>query len=138
MDTKAFLGIASRSPLLAIAVVFLAFAGPASAATIVPDLTFDDNTAGSFCSLREAVQSANTDADVGGCTHSGAYGADTILLGGGEYQLTLKGSPEDSNASGDLDVTQSLTIQGLGADVTGIDGNGTITGSSTFSTPAQR
>ena len=128
MDTKAFLGIASRSLLLAIAVVFLAFAGPASAATIVPDLTFDDNTAGSFCSLREAVQSANTDADVGGCTHSGAYGADTILLGGGEYQLTLKGSPEDSNASGDLDVTHSLTIQGLGADVTGIDGNGTITG----------
>src|SRR5439155_10553072 len=70
----------------------------------------------------------NTNADVGGCTHSGTYGADTIVLGGGDYDLTLKGPPEDSNARGDLDVTQSLTIKGLGADVTGIDGNGATTG----------
>src|SRR2546421_4929633 len=102
-------------------------AAAASAATIVPNTTFDETAAGGTCSLREAVQSSNTNTDVGGCTHTGTYGSDTILLGGGDYDLTLKGAPEDTNASGDLDVTASLTIVGIGADQAGIDGNGAIT-----------
>src|SRR5436309_14884197 len=106
----------------------LAPAAAARAATIFPNTTFDETAAGGTCSLREAVQSANTNTDVGGCTHIGTYGADTILLGGGDYDLTLKAAPEDRNASGDLDVTASLTIVALGADQTGIDGSGAITG----------
>ena len=106
----------------------LAPAAAARAATIVPNTTFDETAAGGTCSLREAVQSSNTNTDVGGCTHTGTYGSDTILLAGGDYDLTLKGAPEDSNANGDLDVAASLTIVGLGADQTGIDGSGAITG----------
>src|SRR5207244_7341598 len=106
----------------------LAPAAAARAATIVPNTTFDETAAGGTCSLREAVQSSNTNTDVGGCTHTGTYGSDTILLAGGDYDLTLKGAPEDSNANGELEVAASLTIVGLGADQTGIDGSGAITG----------
>jgi CSLREA domain-containing protein/uncharacterized repeat protein (TIGR01451 family) len=85
--------------------------------------TLDDELGGSGdCSLREAIQAANTDAAFGGCP-AGA-GADTILLGAGTYALTLSGSGEDGNASGDLDVTQTLTIAGLGPAQTAIDGSG--------------
>jgi CSLREA domain-containing protein len=113
---------------LLLAVPLIAFLLPASAlaATITPNTTLDETVAGGTCSLREAVKSANTNADFGGCTHSGTYGADTIELGANDYELSLPGS-ENSNATGDLDVTDSLTIHGVGADQTGIDGNRAIT-----------
>ena len=106
-------------------VVLFALPSFAEAASITPNTTFDETAAGGTCSLREAVSSANANADQGGCTHSGSYGADTIKLQGGDYDLILKaGSPEDANASGDLDVTAgTLTIQGLGREVTAIDGS---------------
>jgi CSLREA domain-containing protein len=69
-------------------------------------------TAGGACSLRAAVQEANALA-----------GADTIDLPAGTYVLTLGGGAEDAAASGDLDVTEPLTIDGAGAGVSIIDGN---------------
>ncbi len=65
----------------------------------------------SVCSLRAAVQEANATA-----------GADNIALMDGVYNLTLEGVSEDAAASGDLDITSSISISGNGADVAKIDG----------------
>ena len=72
----------------------------------------------SGCSLREAIQAANTNAPFGGC--SGGTGGDVIHLPDGTYELTRQndGSGEDSNVFGDLDVTESVTIQGVGGRAT--------------------
>jgi CSLREA domain-containing protein len=56
------------------------------------------------CSLREAVDNANY-----------CFGAQTIQLPAGHYPLTLVGAGEDLNATGDLDITDDLTILGEGA-----------------------
>lgn len=65
---------------------------------------------GGFTSVRSALQAANNTA-----------GADTIFLGTGTYTLSLAGANENAAATGDLDVTDSLTIQGLGVGSTTID-----------------
>lgn len=62
-------------------------------------------------SLRAAIQEANALA-----------GAQTIVLPAGTYALTLFGVDEDAAVSGDLDITDDLTIQGQGFDATRIDG----------------
>jgi len=59
---------------------------------------------GPDCSLREAIDNANACA-----------GAQTINLPAGGYTLTLAGAGEDANATGDLDITDDLTILGTGA-----------------------
>src|SRR5262245_60599913 len=64
-------------------------------------------------SLREALLAANASVGV----------ADTISVPAGTYVLTLIGANEDAAASGDLDVGGDLTIQGVGAATTLIDGN---------------
>lgn len=67
----------------------------------------------SDCSLREAVRAV--DAGSGG---------DTIAIPGGRFRLTIAGAGEDAAATGDLDLTKSVTIQGAGARQTLIDGSG--------------
>ncbi|MBI4770972.1 MAG: CSLREA domain-containing protein, partial [Chloroflexi bacterium] len=95
----------------------------ARAATIVVNTTADEyNTNPGACSLREAVEAANTDAPFGGCP--AGSGDDTITLPAGAYTLTLAGTPEDANTRGDLDLTSNLTLQGAGASTTIVDGNG--------------
>jgi CSLREA domain-containing protein len=99
----------------------LLIAGPASAATIVPNTFADEFNVGSACSLREAVQSANTDTAFGGCTTGG--GADTIPLAAGVYQISLPGS-ESNNINGSLDLTSvaGATISHTGPGAAVIDG----------------
>ena len=63
-------------------------------------------------SLRAAIICANS-----------SPGPDTITLPAGTYTLTLSGANEDAAATGDLDITDSLTIVGAGATTTIIDGN---------------
>ncbi|MGH2662886.1 MAG: CSLREA domain-containing protein [Actinomycetota bacterium] len=92
----------------------------ALAATITVTTTADEFGAGAGCSLREAIQSANTDAAYGGCT-SGA-GADRLELPAGTHTLTITGS-ENANTSGDLDILEDLTILGAGVPTTIVDGN---------------
>src|SRR5438445_11883528 len=80
------------------------------------DMTPADNmclTAGGKCTLRAAVQQANALA-----------GADTIMLPAGTYTLTISGLCEDGAATGDLDITDDLTITGAGAATTIIDAGG--------------
>ena len=81
------------------------------------------------CSLREAVQSANDAADRGGCTHFGSYAVSTtIVLGPATYLLTRIGLDDDANLTSDLDITDSVTITGNGADITFIAGGNGYSG----------
>src|SRR5689334_3438946 len=95
----------------------------ADAATITVNTTTDefDVAANGTCSLREAVQAANTNAPFGGC--SAGNGDDAIQLSAGTYTLTRTGANEDGNATGDLDITSSVAISGAGAASTVIHGN---------------
>lgn len=99
-------------------------AAGASAATITPTTTQDPQN-GSFddtgCTLRDAIQAANTNAsDPNGCNGDNA-GADTIVLQGGQtYTLSLHGV-DDSNAKGDLDITGPVTIRSSGPGLATID-----------------
>ena len=79
--------------------------------------TFDelDGAPDATCSLREAISTANADADVGGCVDQNNAAADTVSLSGGDYGLTRTGPLDNDNTAGDLDVIGTLTIKGVGA-----------------------
>jgi len=64
------------------------------------------------CTLRAAIEETNALA-----------GPNGITLPPGTYSLTRTGRNEDSAFRGDLDVTDTLTIVGAGADSTSIDAN---------------
>ncbi len=61
-------------------------------------------TGNAICTLRAAVLEANAH-----------LGADTIILPTGTYTLTIGGSDEEQSATGDLDITNALTISGNSA-----------------------
>jgi CSLREA domain-containing protein len=63
------------------------------------------------CTLRAAIQEANA-----------LPGADIIQLPAGTYTLSIPGANEDAAATGDLDITGNLTLQGAGANATIVDG----------------
>lgn len=65
------------------------------------------------CTLRAAVQEANA-----------LPGPGSILLPAGTYVLSIPGPDEDEGATGDLDITDDLTIVGAGAATTVIDAAG--------------
>jgi CSLREA domain-containing protein len=99
--------------------------GPGSAAyatTITVNTVQDELNADGNCSLREAIQAANTDSAVDGC--AAGSGADTIVLAAGTYTLSIVGRDENASASGDLDITSNLTVNGGAATSTIIDGAG--------------
>jgi CSLREA domain-containing protein len=102
----------SKRIFLAIALVAACTAwqaAVASAATIAPSTTADQlGEDAAACSLREAVQAANSDAAVAGCP--AGSGPDTIALAPDTYQLSRPGGDEDGNATGDLDISGDLTI----------------------------
>lgn len=95
------------------------------AATIVVNTTADELNTGPSCSLREAIQSANTDSAFGGCTTGN--GDDVITLPAGLYRLGRAGV-DDTNVNGDLDISSNITLNGAGATSTIIDGSGSFTG----------
>ena len=93
----------------------------AEAATFTVNSTIDDvdadpgdglcATTGGLCTLRSAIQEANVLA-----------GADNIKLKAGLYMLTITGASENVGATGDLDITDDLTIIGKGAKSTFVNG----------------
>lgn len=105
--------------------VFVFFIKPVHAATITVTATTDDLTNNSNCTLREAVKAANTNLAVDSCTAGSASGTDTIILAGSEYDLSISGAGENSNATGDLDITSNITLQGTDRNTTLILGNDT-------------
>ncbi|MHA2675518.1 MAG: choice-of-anchor Q domain-containing protein [bacterium JZ-2024 1] len=84
-----------------------------AACSLVVDTTQDVVNAGdSVNSLREAILCANA-----------TPGADTIHLPAGTYTLTIAGQNEDAGATGDLDITDDLTLTGANRSTTIIDAN---------------
>ena len=101
---------------LVVGALLYAAIGPATAAPFVVTTTADSNDGActvSLCSLRDAVIAANASG-----------GADIITLPAGTYTLTIGGRGEDAAATGDLDINNSLTINGAGAATTIVDGGG--------------
>ena len=87
--------------------VAISVPGTASAATIVVDTRDDELNTDGDCSLREAIQAANTDAAVDACLAGSS--ADTISVPAGTYTLTT---------SSELAISTDLTLDGAGADTT--------------------
>jgi len=84
------------------------------AATITVDT--DDTSGGAantYCDLYDAFQSANTDVQVDGCTPTGSFGADTIVLPV-DTEFSLGG--EDSHVG--LVVNSVITVQGNNSTIT--------------------
>lgn len=92
------------------------------AGTITVTTTADDVTDNGNCTLREAVIAANTDTAVDACP-AGA-GADTIMVPAGDYLFLLAGTGEEAALTGDLDITEDVTILGEGRASTVINTNG--------------
>lgn len=105
--------------LLIAGALLMAAPGGAHAANITVTTTADQLNGDAACSLREAIQAANTDAPVSGC--AAGNGADTITVPPGFYSLTRVGASENGNATGDLDVASDVTITGTGAVIDGND-----------------
>jgi hypothetical protein len=99
------------------ALVIMFHSAPASAGGFTVNLTIDQvdanvadgrcdvdsGTAGDQCTLRAAVQQANASA-----------GQDSIQLPADTFTLTMVGT-DDAAASGDLDITGDVTIDGISA-----------------------
>jgi CSLREA domain-containing protein len=115
----------SRLPCAGFALLLVS--GLAAAATIQVT-TFNDQFGEDpeKCSLREAVQAANTNAAFGGCPAGTA--TDIVTFDGFSNVITLSrpGRGEDDNATGDIDVSASGTIVFVGNSTGGtvIDGDG--------------
>jgi CSLREA domain-containing protein len=96
------------------------------ASVIIVNTTDDEVNSSGDCSLREAIIAANTDSSVDGCI-SGS-GEDEIefqpTVLPATFVLSIEGVGEEAAATGDLDITESLTITGAGAANTIIDANG--------------
>src|SRR5512138_1392513 len=125
--TWKFLMMGAARGLAALTIVFALFAAigpqPVLAASFTVNSTGDTvdaspgngvcADASNNCTLRAAIMEANALA-----------GADIITLPAGTYQLTLAnagGANEDNSATGDLDINQSLTINGAGSGTTIIE-----------------
>ncbi len=92
------------------------------ATNITVTTTTDELNSDGDCSLREAIVAANTNAVVDACP-AGTI-ADTITLPAGTFALTIPGTSESEAATGDLDITDDLTLIGAGPTNTIIDGGG--------------
>src|SRR5215203_4357136 len=72
-------------------------------------LTLDGRT-----TLRAAIQQANA-----------MEGTHTIVLPAGNYVLSIAGAGEDAGATGDLDISGPIVVQGAGPGTTTVTGDGT-------------
>jgi CSLREA domain-containing protein len=115
-----------RAPILpGLVLPGMTLAAPARAVDFTVEHSFDDETdanpgdgicasVSGVCTLRTAVQEANALA-----------GPDRIFVPFGTYFLEIPGADEDQAATGDLDLTDDVTIIGESTNVTTIDGRGT-------------
>ncbi|HEX5035757.1 MAG TPA: CSLREA domain-containing protein, partial [bacterium] len=96
--------------------VFWVLSAEAATFTVTKTADTADGACDADCSLREAVIAANA-----------APGGDSINLPFGTFLLTRAGDGEDLSLTGDLDVTDDLSITGsgvAGATVIDVDGAG--------------
>jgi CSLREA domain-containing protein len=122
-------------------IVLAVFVPSAGAATITVDIPQDDDQGFDElgCSLREAVQTANTNTPVSLCsaTTTGAFttAPDTILLQGGRTHVLTKSNPtngmEDGNVTGDIDIGGPVTIEATGTGLAIVDQQDTLSAGGT-------
>ena len=114
--------ISGRTGAHGLALGLLIWTASSAAVTFTVNTTTDTNDAtpgdglcadtGGACSLRAAIEETNA-----------LPGADIVKIPAGTYLLTLTGPGEDASATGDLDITDDLTLSGIDAASTVIDGN---------------
>lgn len=107
--------------LLAVA-AFLQWTSPPLDAATIPVTTTSEPSSDTLCSLREAIRTANSDLPEEGCVQGS--GPDMITVPAGTYVLSVPGPGEDVAATGDLDLTSEVTIEGVNADAVTIDASG--------------
>ena len=96
---------------IAAAVVLLSAALSVQATVIWVSALADDITDNGNCTLREAIQAANTDQAVDDCP--AGDGADVIALQPSSlYAINIFGRNEDGNQTGDFDLDSEITING--------------------------
>ena len=118
-------GVVVLAIVLAFLFTFIGSSQTVHAASLTVTTTDDELNTDGDCSLREAIQAANTDTAVDACF--AGSGADTIVVPAGTYLLSIsvfEDAPEYDNQQGDLDISSDVTIQGGGAATTIIDGAG--------------
>lgn len=95
------------------------------AATIAVNTTSDELLINGNCSLREAIQSANTNIAFDNCISGNAFPTiDVISIPVGTYTISpLLIGASDDNSSGDFDIFDSVSISGVDALSTVINGN---------------
>jgi len=115
--SKSRIALMIAAPLLLLCIAGMPHATQAATITVTTkkDTVADDG----FCSLREAVGAANSQlpsgASPGECAAGDALPTiDVIQIPKGKYKLTRGGAREDLNDEGDLDVSESVVIQGAG------------------------
>src|SRR5215207_3850749 len=114
---KQFVRVFSVVIILSILLAQFGLSPVAAAANFVVDSHVDEadaapgdglcQTREGECTLRAAIQEANA-----------WEGADSISIPAGTFALSIAGSGEDAAATGDLDITDGLTISGAGIGVT--------------------
>jgi CSLREA domain-containing protein len=119
-----------HTPLCAVVLLVAAFSAThqVSAATILVSTTQDaaPGTAVAGCSLREAVNAINNQANGSGCTNTGSpYGtSDMIRFNPGVNAITLSATINFATPVA-LSIQRPMLIMGNGQTVTRISGNGT-------------
>ena len=106
-----------------VVVAFVSFKIVFAATTITVNTLVDENGTGSACSLREAIITANTNLDTGGCVRSGT-GEDII-----EFDLG-SGTPSIAITAALPIITAPVTINGNSGGATRVELNGAGAGSS--------
>ncbi|HAJ34353.1 MAG TPA: hypothetical protein DCL15_01490 [Chloroflexi bacterium] len=91
---------------------------PQTGAPIIVTGSGDGVAEDDVCTLREAILAANQDIAIGGC--SAGSGGDTITFATTltrplTITLTAAGADEDAALTGDLDITGTLTVDGMAA-----------------------
>ncbi len=101
---------------VALCVAASGFASVASAATITVDSLADVMADDAQCTLRDAIASSDADAPLYDCNGVGNYGADTIQLMPGTYDISGGGEltiQSDITVVGDLSNAQNMVIDGV-------------------------
>ena len=107
----------ARAAVILLGILGIALAPPLQAAVFTVTKTADtlDGACDLDCSLREAIDAVN---------NGGAELADVVVIPAGIYQLTRLGAGEDTNFSGDLDLSARVILVGAGPGSTVLSGVG--------------
>lgn len=111
-------------PLCLLAFLFTfpsqAFVAQASAATITVNTTTDVNAANGLCTLREAIDNANTDSGLGSPDCASGSGADTITFAASLANQTI------TLTLGELNIISNMTIEAPAGSNLTVSGGGMV------------